>query len=137
MDKNFTREQFWQKFNQLPKTTQDLILSEEMAKSIFDVCNGNDIDDVLKIPEVGRYTSRVLLGVLPKDEFAATLEKEVGLEKDIAQKIAQGIEEAIFNKAEGTPTEETSSAPSPLPEEPERRQGPRGPDTYRESVEKE
>lgn len=111
MPKNLTQEQFWQIFQKLPEETQKLILAEQTAMSIFDICDENGVD-VIKISEVGRYVGQVLMGVLPAAEFQNTLEKEVDLKKEAAVKVSQGIQDAIFSQVgKKTETAEPSSRP--------------------------
>jgi hypothetical protein len=49
-----------------------------------------------RISEVARYTGRVLMGLLPPDELAETLERELKLEKEMAKKVSQEISRFIF-----------------------------------------
>lgn len=91
----YTQEQFWKLYEKLPQELKDVIFSEETANNIGDVCERNNIEDE-KISEVTLYAGRVLLGILPPDEFQKTLEKEMKLKKEIAKKVAQEINRFIF-----------------------------------------
>lgn len=132
MPNKITLEQYRELFNKLPQETQDLILSEETAKSVVDACLANDID-VDKFPEVGKYVGYVLAGAMEENNFAAVLEKEVGLEKDIAKNIAQDIAADVFSKVgEGGGEVRPPLEVGPQPVGP---QTPRRKDVYREAIE--
>lgn len=142
MTDNLTQEQFWQVFQKLPEKTQKLILSEETAKSIFDICDENGVN-VDKISEVGRYISQVLMGVLPIGEFPNTLEKEVGLKKDMAENVASEIDFRIFSNVRESlitatpkiqPGDEKISLETLTPETKEKLKRPPGKDVYREPI---
>lgn len=90
-----TRDQFWKLYEQLPSELKEAIFAGETADHIGDICERNGVAQE-KIPEVARYTGRVLLGVLLPDEFQGVLEKEVGIKKDIAQQVAREINRFVF-----------------------------------------
>ena len=91
----YTKEQFWKLYEKLPKELQEAIFSEETANNIYDICLKNKIKEE-KVSEIARYTGRVLLGILPPDEFQKTLEKEVGLTKNEASGVAREINRFVF-----------------------------------------
>jgi len=95
MAKKYTSEQFWKLYEKLPQELKSAIFNEETAESIWEICLRNGIEDE-RISEIARYTGRVLLGVLPLEEFRETLEKELKLGKDVAKKVAQEINRFIF-----------------------------------------
>ncbi|MBI2042496.1 MAG: hypothetical protein HYT21_02020 [Candidatus Nealsonbacteria bacterium] len=131
---NITPEQYKELFNKLPKETQDLALSEKTAMSVFDSCIANDVD-VDKISEVGRYADYVLVGAIKEDDLADALEREVGLEKESAKKIAEDIAADVFSKIGEKPTAAAVSMPSEDEIDEEMEEKPRRKDTYRETVE--
>lgn len=101
MPQNLTQEQYWQLFEKLPDELKSLILAEETAKNVFDICEGNEADIEI-IPEVARYTGRVLLGLIPPDEFQKVLEKNLELNGETAKNIAQEINRFIFAPAKAS-----------------------------------
>ncbi|MFQ6049462.1 MAG: hypothetical protein ACE5J0_00235 [Candidatus Paceibacterales bacterium] len=140
MPKEYTREQFWKLYKKLPQELKEAVFSEETAENIWDVCSRNGIEDE-RVPEIARYTGRVLLGIIPPDEFQKTLEKELKLEKGVAKKVAQEINRFIFfpvknsleelYKIEITPPAKMKVAPPPE----ERPAEPVKEDVYREPIE--
>lgn len=140
MFKKLTPEQFWQLLKKLPNGLKEVILSEETANDIFDICDRNKVD-IEKFPEVARYTGQVLLGVLPPEDFPNTLEKEVGIDKEVAKKVNQEVNRFIFYSVKSYLEElyETEIAPSAKPKvAPPLEEKPKAPprkDVYREPVE--
>lgn len=91
----YTPEQLWKLYEKLPEALKNAILSSENVDDIFNICTRNEIGDE-QISEIARYTSYVLLGVLPPEDFQKTLEKELKLKKEVAKKITHEINRFIF-----------------------------------------
>jgi len=138
----YTKEQFWKLYEKLPEELKDSIFSEETAENIGNICERNKVEGE-KISGVAKYTGRVLLGVLPPDEFQTTLEKEVRLKKEVAKKVGQEINRFIFYPVKSSLEElyrvEIAPAAPPTVETPEVKPTPEveteEPDVYREPVE--
>lgn len=141
MPKEYTKDQFWKLYEKLPEELKEAIFSEETANNIFDICTRNGIEDD-RISEVARYTGRVLLGVLPPDEFQETLEKELKIEKEVAKKTTHEINRFIFYPVKTsleelhniviTPPAQPSKITPPSEEKPPI---PSKEDVYRETIE--
>lgn len=140
MAEKYTREQLFKLYEKLPDELKDAILSEGTADSIESVCKRNNIEGE-NISKVAEYTGRVLLGVLPPDEFQKTLEKEVKLKKEVAKKVAREINRFIFFPVKSSLEEiyKIEIAPparpkvTPPPEVAPKKE--RKPDVYREPIE--
>lgn len=140
MPKELTQKQYWKLFQKLPNELKDQILSEETAKNILGICERNEVD-IEQVSTIADYTGRVLLGILPPTEFQETLEKEAGVEKESAKKVAQEINRFIFYpvkpnleelyKIEIAPPAGIKAAPSAK----ERPAAPLKEDVYRETIE--
>jgi len=74
---------------------KEAIFSEETVENIFNICSRNGVEDE-RISKVAKYVGRVLLGLLPPDEFQETLERELKLEREKAKRISQEIYRFIF-----------------------------------------
>jgi hypothetical protein len=143
MTKEYTREQLWKLYEKLPNELKEVIFSSETADNIYDICLRNSIEDD-RISEIARYTGRVLLGILPLDEFQETLEKELKLKTEVAEKVAQEINRFVFYpiksslediyKVEIAPPAKPKVTPPPKPPE-EKPEAPPKEDVYREPVE--
>ena len=95
MAKQYSQEQLWKLFEKLPKELREAVFSEETANNIYDICTRNGIEDN-RISEVARYTGRVLLGILPPEDFQKTIEEELELNKETAKIVAHEINCFIF-----------------------------------------
>jgi replicative superfamily II helicase len=148
MKKKITQEQYWQLFQKLPDELKEEVLSEKTAKNIYDICQRNEIDDI--VSEIASITGQVLLGVLPPEEFQETLEKELKIKKDTAKKVAQEINRFVFYpvkplleelyKIETAPPAKPTKITPPPEEKPkappeEKPKAPPKEDIYREPVE--
>ena len=137
MSREYTRDQLWQLYEKLPDELREAIFSAETADNIWDVCDRNEIEEVSK---VAKYAGYVLMGVLGPDEFQKTLEGEVGLEEEIAKKVAQEINRFIFYPVKPALEElykiEIKPPAGALPIKPPEEKPPTpSEDTYREPVE--
>ena len=88
-------EQLWPLYEKLPEELKEAIFSEKTADNIFNTCERNGIGEE-QMGEIARYTGYVLLGVLLPSKFQETLEKEVKLDPEKAEKIALEIARFIF-----------------------------------------
>jgi len=141
MPGEYTKEQLWKLYEKLPEELKEAVFAEETANNIDDICTRNGIEDN-RISEIARYTGRVLMGVLPPEDFQETLEKELKLEKDLAKKVSQEINRFIFYPVKASleelykieiapPAKPTGITPPPEEKPPV----PPGEDIYRESIE--
>ena len=128
----------------------EIISAEETSSLISDICEKNNLEDEKKIEDVAYRVGLVLLGKLPPDSLASSLEREVGIEAELANNIAQEINQSVFSQIkeelsefyEANPKkeEEPHKEPQPLPQETadqekKTKQPPKGKDTYREKIE--
>jgi hypothetical protein len=148
MAKEYPLEEAWKLYEKLPPDLKEVIFSESTAEDIWNICERNEVPDE-KYSEVARYTGRVLLGLLPPNEFQETLEKELGIETEKAKKITREIARYIFfpvkasleelYRIEITPAGATPAPPKPVgkPEvkPAEKREEKPVTDVYREPIE--
>ncbi len=95
MPEEYLRDQLWKLYAKLPEELQEAIFSQETADNIDSVCTRNKVEEK-KVPEVAKYTGRVLMGLLPPEEFEKTLMKEVKLKTEVAKNVAREINRFIF-----------------------------------------
>ena len=146
MPEEYLREQLWKLYEKLPEELKEAIFSVETADSIDNICQRNKVTEE-KVPEVAKYTGRVLMGLLPPDEFENALIKEVKLKTEIVKNVAREITRFIFfpvkevlsqlYKVEIAPPARPpgvvppEAKPAEVPEE----EKPKREDVYREPVE--
>ncbi len=158
MPKKYTSEQFWKLYEKLPQELKDALFAEETGNNLYEICQRNEIGENLE--DIVSLVSQVLVGVLASEDFQITLEKEVGLEKDTAKKVAQEVNRFIFYpvkpaleqlyKIGASPGEETAEKTMKRPEtkpevgnssfakaseDKEKPETPTTKDSYRETVE--
>jgi hypothetical protein len=141
MEKEYTKEELWKIVEKLPGELKEAIFSGETAENIFNICTRNGIEDE-RMSKVAKYVGRVLIGLLPPNEFEEILEKEVGIEKEVAKNIRRDVEMLIFYpvrkqleeiyKIEISPPAKPKITPPPTFEE---RPIPPKRDIYREPIE--
>lgn len=139
MTQEYTKDQLWKLYEKLPDELKEAIFSGDTADDIWNICERNEVNEVSK---VAKYAGYVLMGVLPPDEFQKTLEVEVGLEKEMAKRVAQEINRFIFYpvkpaleelyKVTITPPPAVPKVVSPPEEKPP---APPSKDVYREPIE--
>lgn len=146
MPEEYVREQLWKLYQKLPEELQEAIFSAETADNIDSVCTGNKVEEK-KVPDVAKYTGRVLMGLLPPEEFEKTLVKEVKLKTEVAKNVAREINRFIFfpvkevlsqiYKVEiAPPVRPPGVIPEVKPEvPPEEEEKPKREDVYREPIE--
>ena len=139
MPKEYTREQLWKLYEKLPGELKEAIFSVGTADSIYDICERNEVEE---ISEVAKYAGRVLLGVLPPDEFEETIKKEIKLKEDKAKKVSREINRFVFYPVKSSLEEiyKTPITPPPAglktaPPPEEKPKAPPREDVYREPIE--
>src|SRR3989344_359205 len=96
---NIPQEQIMKRFQVLPEALKNAIFSEKTTDSIIKNCTLRDVP-VDKTPLVGQLTTRVLLGYLRPELFAAEIQKETGMEELKAQHVAHDIDIEIFSEVQ-------------------------------------
>ena len=93
---NYPKEQLWELYKNLPEDLQKAAFSEEVANNIQEICTENGITDDDTIFEIAKNIGYVFLGLLPPNEFADVLEKELKIKKDKSSEIAPKVNRFIF-----------------------------------------
>jgi len=91
---DLTQEKYWKLYQNLPKDLQDILLSEDTAEAIYNICKLCQIDQV---KTVANYVGEVLLGLLPPKEFPSKLQKALNLDPATLQKLEIYISHYIFD----------------------------------------
>ncbi len=85
------------RFQVLPEVLKDVIFSEKTSDMLSKSCTLRDVPGN-KVPLVGQLTTRVLLGYLRPELFAAEIQKETGMEEMKAQHVAHDLDMEIFSE---------------------------------------
>lgn len=94
MPLNYSPRELKPLYEKLPQDLKQALFSKESADAIYEICLKNDILD--KNAELAKYIGYLMLGLLPPAEFAKTLQEELELNKDTAEKIYQQTARALF-----------------------------------------
>src|SRR3990167_1449904 len=82
----------------IPEEIIDLASSEETQNSVADICTENSIEKEGDVEKIAYYIGLSLLGELPLDELSKKLESKIGLDREVAEKIATEANQLIFEK---------------------------------------
>ncbi|XOB46743.1 MAG: hypothetical protein ACKKMV_00965 [Candidatus Nealsonbacteria bacterium] len=88
------RKKYWKLYRELPEDLQEASFSEEVDDNINDICRKYGVFD--SVDKITEYVGRTFFGLLPPDEFQEMIEKEIGIEKEIAKKVAGEIFRFVF-----------------------------------------
>ena len=132
---NYTKDQLWQLYQKLPDELKEAVSSLENTDNIYNICEINNIPEGI-MPSVIKYVGYVLIGVLPPNEFQKTLEEELKISAETAQKVAREIHRFIFYPVKAALEElykiEITSVPTPVKP---LGVAPSAPEKYRETSE--
>lgn len=126
-------------FEQVSPKLLELILSEETAFNIAEICLENGIEDEEKIEKIASRVALTLLNEVPKENLAEIFEKGVKINPETAQKISIEVKRLIFSQIEETQlekvqlTQPTKPSSSGAGEENPERSSKK--DVYREPIE--
>ena len=128
-----SQDELWAIYDTLPNVLKDAIFSEDTAEAISNNCKLHDVE---KTSEVAKIVGRILMGLLPPELFQETLQDEVGLEQDIAKKLAIEIEHFVFNPVKNE-LDALYNEDRPPEQKVEKKEAepPKKADTYREPAE--
>jgi hypothetical protein len=133
---DYSKEELWELYEQLPEDLKRATFSEEVGQTIQNICSKNGVAGEDLIFNITKNVGYVFLGLLSPDEFIDVLEKELKIEKDKAESINSQITTAIFiplknslEKLYGIKIEIKETAPMEE-EKPE----PKKDDSYREPI---
>jgi len=135
MYKKVSSDENFKILENLPGDLKDILFLPDTADHIGNVCEKFKVPGE-KISLVAKTIGEVLSKTLPLENFQEALEKEAGLEKNIAKNVSDEINFRIFSQVreslapavpKAQPEEKVSSRP------PEERR-PKGSDFYREPI---
>lgn len=143
MPKEYSKEEWWKLYEKIPDELKRALFSADNAQSFSEICKRYGILD--KAAEIGKYISRVFLGVLPVDEFKVILREELKFDERLAKEVFHDINRFIFLSVKGslaalyetgTPgTPETPRAPGAPDATPPKKPASTQEDVYREPIE--
>ena len=93
MQKNYTQDQAWDRFEKLPKELKSAILSEKTAETIYNTCNKFGKE---KISIAAKTVRDVFLGFLSIDDFKICLKERLGINDQELERVYAELDNVIF-----------------------------------------
>ncbi len=92
--KEISQDKLWAIYETLPNELKDAIFSEDTADAIWNICKLHNVE---QISDTAKIVGHSLMGLLPPETIAATLQSQLGLSQNTAKKMGMEIEHFIFN----------------------------------------
>jgi hypothetical protein len=131
MTEKLPKKKFWELYHKLPVALQDAIFSDAIGENIVEICGRYEANDNLDLVMDG--VKEVLLGILPPNEFLASLEKGLKNEESVKRRIIHEINRFIFYPVKAELEELYSLQMTPLAGTPSPNASPKS--AYQEPVE--
>jgi len=93
---NYSKEELWGLYKQIPKELQRATFSEEIGQNIRDICKNHDISDEDLIVSIIKSVGYVFLGLLSPSKYSNVLQKELNIPEEKADKISKDITSIVF-----------------------------------------
>lgn len=111
----YSREQLQNIYLSLPQNLREAIFSVENAEKIQQIAQRYQIP-IQNLPKLASATGRVLLTVLAVEKLISSLEIELDIDRNTAQRIVQDIKQEIFSPVMPILTKiQQESFPKPIP----------------------
>lgn len=94
MAKKYTKQELWDVYEKLPEDLQEAVFAPETAEHINKACERIELEE--KVPQVAKFTGRVLMGLLTPKEFKKRLSEDVDLSKEQVKPVYREINRFIF-----------------------------------------
>ncbi len=74
----------------------DFVIGGQMAQKIANICIENRVLDQEKIQRISYHITFVVFNKMDRERLPVKLEEDVGVSREIAQKITKSVDEIIF-----------------------------------------
>lgn len=129
----YTKEQLWDLYKQLPKDLQRATFSEEIGQNIRDICIRNEVTKDGSILNVTKTVGYVFLGLLSPVKLSEVLQREFKAKKETADQVSAEITKEIFSPLKET-LEALYEIKIEIPKIAIKKQVVKKADSYRESI---
>ncbi|MBI2462948.1 MAG: hypothetical protein HYV65_01785 [Candidatus Spechtbacteria bacterium] len=93
---NYSQEQFWLQYRDLPDEVKDLLWDENLTDLFFYLVREYNIPD--KVYTFSQITDYVIMGLIPVQKYRETLQVELGLPETTARQLAYEVRDKLFVK---------------------------------------
>lgn len=94
MTRDEIKQQISRLYETLPQELKDAYFSEEIGDITADVCDRNGAGK--QVRGVAEHVGYTLLGILPPKDLQKSLEQDLGIKEEIAEKVSREINRLIF-----------------------------------------
>lgn len=95
MEQEYSKDFFWNTYKQLPEDLKESLFSDKNNEVINHICAQAGLNEE-QTASVAKFTGRVLMGLLPLDEFPLVIELELNIGQGLANQINRQIYISIF-----------------------------------------
>lgn len=95
MEQEFTKDYFWEVYKQLPEDLKEALFSDKNNEVVSHICAQAGLSEE-QLAIVAKFIGRVIMGLLPLDEFPVTIELELNISQDLTSQITRQIYISIF-----------------------------------------
>lgn len=95
MNEEYSKDFFWDTYKKLPEDLKEALFSDKNNEVINHICSQSGLNEE-QSAVVAKFTGRVLMGLLPLDEFPITIELELSIGQDLASQINRQIYISVF-----------------------------------------
>jgi hypothetical protein len=95
MNEEYSKDFFWDTYKKLPEDLKEALFSDKNNEVINHICSQSGLNEE-QSAIVAKFTGRVLMGLLPLDEFPITIELELSISQDLASQINRQIYISVF-----------------------------------------
>ncbi len=93
---NYSKEELWSLYQEIPKELQRAVFSEEIGKNIREICQNHKITEEKTILSIIKSVGYVFLGLLSPDSYSQMLQKDLSLPEKKADELSADIINIIF-----------------------------------------
>lgn len=93
--REFTEDEIWDRYEKLPEDLQEAVFSPHNADLNRSLADKYDFSD--EVSKFATLEGRVLLGLIPPDQFKDKIENELNLEPETAKQVSQETQKLIFD----------------------------------------
>jgi len=133
MYKEYTQEEFWKLYKDLPLNLKDTLSTEETGNNVEKACQRNEEEGGFS--KALNLVGQVLLGLLPPEEFEKTIMEDLSVDEEKAKKISREISRLVFFPVREELSSLYGTEKAVSEGEEISREGKASKDTYREPIE--
>jgi len=93
---NYTKDELWSLYQQIPKELQRATFSEEIGQNIQAICKNHSIADENLVLSITKSIGYVFLGLLSPNKYSEMLQRDLSMTPEKAEKLTADLTAIIF-----------------------------------------